>query len=583
MPMNRAMHQHSAPQGFSAPEENELPNLLQHDRLSKTADRKFRDKSMARRESRSFGGGEEKSPLQNEFSAQQSDAPANAFPLKAEPLVRWRAAAKIQSYLAKFRSSKTSISPAEVCKVEVRSHQPRTHHWPEEPDAPSREDLEALTELEAMLLKQHSSIAAAFKFISNCVRTGKADGHNFNKREFRIALHLKCSKEAAFYNLAGDKLEQMFDKLLRLFRKRGDEITKADFLRFPELLSREKTLQQRLLSSGDKMEQMFDICADDEMLIGDRLQERLEEPIGSSEEARDLLQKAAVALELEPCRSTNVLFQIASSSCSSGAIPSRLASSISHILQIAHEFGSPTPGVKLDVLLAGWNLCQSLAKQVVALGVPPTSSPPPHTSEKFSKTSRVATKFRKKLAYQRKVDVGATQPAQDHQHQSYENDCNEVFWQVVSTEEVLWNLGCGAEVLNDEDFKTLLYASWTLFDSFDAVGRLLGPVGWGRLRPKLDALAALSLQPQVLRESPVQARLQLQNAGVLLQQIASICEADPRLARISGLFGASFLADRLCSTANASVNLLDGFGGSAAAQVNRSAAAVGDVLRRHVE
>merc|ERR1712193_496927 len=71
---------------------------------------------------------------------------------------------------------------------------------------------------------------------------------------------------------------------------------------------------------------------------------------------------------------------------------------------------------------------------------------------------------------------------------------------------------------------------------------------------------------------------QLQNAGVVLQQIASMCQADPRLARIAGLFGASLLADRICSTANASVNFADGAVGSAAAQVNRSAAAVTEEL-----
>jgi len=138
-------------------------------------------------------------------------------------------------------------------------------------------------------------------------------------------------------------------------------------------------------------------------------------------------------------------------------------------------------------------------------------------------------------------------------------------------------VGCGAEVLNEEDFKTLLRTAWDLFDNFDAVGCLLGPVGWGRMRPKIDALAGLTLKQHAIAQS------HLQNAGVLLQQVASMSEADPRLGRIAALYGTSFLADRICSTVNRYVNIADGGMGSAAAQVNRSCCALTEELMLHEE
>lgn len=103
------------------------------------------------------------------------------------------------------------------------------------------------------------------------------------------------------------------------------------------------------------------------------------------------------------------------------------------------------------------------------------------------------------------------------------------------------------------------------------------------MRPKLDALVALNLEQHLFGKDRERARTQLQNTGILLRQIASMCQADPRLARIAALFGVSFLADRMRSTANASVNFADGALSSAAAQVNRSAAAVNEELRFHVE
>jgi hypothetical protein len=245
--------------------------------------------------------------------------------------------------------------------------------------------------------------------------------------------------------------------------------------------------------------------------------------------------------------------------------------------------------VKLDVLLAGWTLCAALAKQVIALGAPPSPSPPTPLSTKNQKPLKQARSPSKPKGitfgrkYQCKVDASLTLSSQDHQCQNHESDCKAAFWQALPTDEVLWNVGCGAEVLKDDDFKALLRVAWALFDDFDAVVLLLGPVGMGRLRPKLDALAALNLKPHVDGKDREHARIHLQNAATLLQQIASICEADPRLARIAALFGVSFLADRIRSSVNASVNFTDGAMGSAAAQVNRSVASVESELTLQVE
>jgi len=94
-----------------------------------------------------------------------------------------------------------------------------------------------------------------------------------------------------------DRLEQMFDRLLKLFRRRDCDISKNEFVRFPELLSREKVLQERVADyNGD-------------VLIGSRLLNRFNS-IRSSEDALEVFQKTVVALELEPCRTTNILYQI---------------------------------------------------------------------------------------------------------------------------------------------------------------------------------------------------------------------------------------------------------------------------------
>jgi len=580
-------------------QESELPNLLRRRMKCKTA----HGNRLPGRDCKSTGEIAFQSQLslesskshinisdmqkrEEKFGEMLSEPCPKAFPLQAAPLLRWRAAAKIQGILGKFRKRKAPTD-ASACKEEISpslvpecSHNTWVHHWPEEPDAPSHEDLEALTQLEPMLLEQHGSMVAAHRFITNrqVLKNPSSADAGFSKREFRIALLLKCSKEAATFSC--DRLEQMFDRLLSLLRKRDGDITKAEFLRFPELLSREKALHARLQGNEDE-----------QLLLGSRLRERLVGPIQSSEEALELLQKVAVAIEIEPCRTTNLLFQIGNSSSSSDGLPSGLASAIGNVMKIVHEFGAPNTGVKHDVLIAGWTLCNALAKQVIALGALPVATSPPSSAEKnekLSKTAGVPSRLGKK--YQSKVvrpepkaDVGVPSASNDGNGQSYEHECSVAFWQALSIGEVLWNVGCGAEVLNDEDFKTILQTSWGLFDSFDAVSCLLGPVGWGRLRPRLDALAALSLQPHVLSRDPAHAQSQLQNAGTLLQQIASMCEADPRLARIAALFGASFIADRVRSTANGSVDLIHGTAASAAAQVNRSAAAVTAELSQHVE
>lgn len=522
-----------------------------------------------------------------------------AFPLKAAPLKRWRAAAKIQSYLAKWRKHKgRSMSDPNpqvgVFRVAVSEPSKQTwiQHWPEEPDAPTKEDLDELTELESLLTKHHGTIAASCTFVMNCIKNipGSSAEYIMTKRDLTIALKLMARKEATEQVLHQkqensfpdcDRLEQMFDRLLKLFRRRDCDISKNEFVRFPELLSREKVLQERVADyNGD-------------VLIGSRLLNRFNS-IRSSEDALEVFQKTVVALELEPCRTTNILYQI--SSASGGA--SGLTSVISNITRIAQQFGGPNQGVRLNVLLASWTLCAALAKQVIALGVPTPLGAPvctPDSSKNKSKLKsptfklrignrdfhkQLPSKFGKK--YKVKVDP-SPEASREDQIQKHEGECKMAFWQALPTGEILWNLSCGAEVLNNEEFKTLVSTAWGLFDAFDAVACLLGPVGLGRMRPKLDALLTVNLEPHVLGKDPEHARSQLQNAGVVLQQIASMCQADPRLARIAGLFGASLLADRICSTANASVNFADGAVGSAAAQVNRSAAAVTEELWEHVD
>merc|ERR1712224_57894 len=95
-----------------------------------------------------------------------------AFPCKVAPLMRWKAAAKIQGYLkkwTKFGRAMSDPSPdVGSLRVEIAesSSQTRIQYWPEEPEAPTQEDLEALTELEAALIEQHGTLAAAYKFIS---------------------------------------------------------------------------------------------------------------------------------------------------------------------------------------------------------------------------------------------------------------------------------------------------------------------------------------------------------------------------------------------------------------------------------
>jgi hypothetical protein len=599
----------AAPHSTPFADEQELPNLLgRHKRPCKTAhaNRKLAPESkstggfhgtflrqMSIESSKSLGVGDTKLEVESQMSISESevsgvsDACHKAFPLKAEPLKRWRAAAKIQGYLAKWRkcsSATVSTTAAEGTKIEVAQRLPQSwvQHWPEEPEAPTAHDLEALGELESMLIEHHGTMVAAHKFISNCVKKpGNADC-SITKRELRIALHLKASKNGVLpKSPGGDQLDQMFDKLLALLRKRGDEISRAEFLRFPELLDREKALRDSLLSSG---------ISNEDLLLGSRLGKRLAEPISSPAEARDLLQKAIVALQLEPTRTTNLLFGIGNAPRGS-SIPTGLTSAIGSIMQIARQFGAPQPGVKLDVLVASWTLCDAFAKQVIAFGAPVPSGPEtckstknqklakPSVSSKTKGSDRSKSLFGRK--YQCKVEVGHTLTVQPP-HDSHENECRAAFWQGLSGDEVLWNVACGAEVLNDEDFKTLRATAWDLFDNFDAVGCLLGPVGWGRMRPKLDALAAMHLQQHVFRRDE-DARSHLQNAVVVFQQIASMCEADPRLARIAALYGATFLADRICSTANRCVNFADEAVGCAAAHLIRSGNSITEGLGLHVE
>eukprot|EP00746_Dinoflagellata_sp_MGD_P164541 gnl/MRDRNA2_/MRDRNA2_93226_c0_seq1.p1 gnl/MRDRNA2_/MRDRNA2_93226_c0~~gnl/MRDRNA2_/MRDRNA2_93226_c0_seq1.p1 ORF type:complete len:679 (+),score=146.33 gnl/MRDRNA2_/MRDRNA2_93226_c0_seq1:88-2124(+) len=523
------------------------------------------------------------------FSSEESitsDPGPKAFPVKAEPLKRWRAAAKIQGYLAKWRKGK-KVGPTvqeEGIKIEIGRQSPRSwvQYWPDEFDAPTPDDLNMLTELESMLIEDHGTMPAAYKFIINCVKNPGNAEPNMTSREFRIALHLKASKEGALPSSPrGNQLDRMFDKLLALLRKTGGEISKAEFLRFPELLEREKALRKSLVNCG---------IQEEDILLGSKLRERLQGPISGPEEVRDLFKKSLVALELEPARTTNLFFQLGNAPRESGA-PNGLTLAIQGIMQIARQFGGLNLSVKPDVLVAGWTLCNALAKQVIALGAPMPSTPdpsknrrlaPPSVSSKSkSRAKSLVTKL-PKMENARKYLCRAqdsSAQASKSPNETYENECKAALWKGLPTDEVLWSVGRGAEVLNHENFKTLLRTAWDLFDSFDAVDCLMGPVGWGRMRPKLDALAALNLQ-QYNQED---AQSDLQSAVVLLQQIASMCEADPRLARIAALYGATFLADRIRSTANSYANFDDERVGCAVAQANRGGTRVTEVLELHVE
>lgn len=580
-PLRRGMLMGSQKNPVQPVDENRLPNLLDscredHPWRTSHSNRKFAASksegalisSPSFDNSKCLGGRD--SNLFQELGVSSSDHAVGSdqchktFPLKAVPLKRWRAAATIQSYLSKWRKGKGQAMPnPKVHEVSEPLSQASLLRWPEEPNALTPEDLEALTELESTLLEHHGTLSAAYKFIINCVRNAGSYEPDITKREFRIALHLKSSQEARIQNTPGwDRDEHMFDKLLRLLRKHDGDISKAEFLRFPELLIREKSLQE-LATDANR-----------ELLLGTRLWQRFVGPIETAQGALELFQKSVVALQLEPSRTTNILFGIASAA----ANPSGLTLTISNIMRIAHQFGGSKHGVGLDVLLAGWNLCSALAKRVINLGAP-------FSTKKHIQPAKLSKgKVLGKLGggkYHRKVED--SMESNDVDNETHEHEWHVAFWQALQIGEVLWNVGCGAEVLNDGDFKSLLHAAWGLFDDFDAIVYHLGPVGWGRMRPKLDALVALNLEQHLFGKDRERARTQLQNTGILLRQIASMCQADPRLARIAALFGVSFLADRMRSTANASVNFADGAFSSAAAQVNRSAAAVNEELRFHVE
>jgi len=492
-----------------------------------------------------------------------------AFPVKPEPIMRWRAAAKIKAHLKKWRSKVSSQTRqlAEVAELQEPAAPARNQLWLEEPELPTQEDLEALTELEALLRGHHDNLEAAYKFIITCVKNPTKGTTGFTKRELKIALSLKCSKEAirsGAQKIENERLESfgnMFESLLSLLRKQGaDEVPRSEFLRFPELLQREKDLQSHLRSSNHR----------EKLQIDSMLQQGFTGPLQSSDEALELLEKAIVALDLSPGRTANVLCGIAGSATT----PSdALASGIGTIMRVVNQFVAPNTSTKFDVLVAGWTLCSALTKQVVSLEAQSDRSSSVQSCQQKSAT-KLAAKFTRK--YQTKMQVAPSSS-------SKQDEMNATFWQALPPGELLWNLGYGAEVLDDMDFKSLLCTSWSLFDSFDSAGYLLGPVGLGRLRPRLDSLAELDLDPDLLSRDPEHACVQLGKAGVLLQQITVMIEGDPRLARIAALFGTSYVANRIRSTANSFVNLVEGAAGSAAAQVNRSALALADLLSNDVE
>lgn len=580
-------------------EEEQLPNLLKrHVRHCKTAEGSKRPKCIGpqrdtlselrklesskslvanRRYPWRYGYEQQKEMSQGQWGHTLSAPNERVFPVKPAPMVRWRAAARIQAHLKKWRSSMAS-KPSQFNEIagepSAPSSGPPNQLWPEEPALPTQEDIEALTTLEALLLEHHGSLEAAFKYITNCVK----DATGFSKRKLKIALNLKSSKKGEPQKLESESLvsfDHMYDSLLALLRKNGaDEVPRAEFLRFPDLLKREKDLQSRLLVSHRGWGCLvIRTTGDGELLIGSRLQQRLAGRLHSAGEALELLEKVSVALQVEPGRTANLICQIDGPV----ATPSdALASGIRSIMRIIHEFGAPNTGMKFDVLIAGWTLCNALTKQVRSLVAQSEQQSPvkPCQNKTTSKLTKITCKF--KIKHSARVEVAPLPCGSDC-------EINAALWRALPPGEVLWNLGCGAEVLDDHDFKTLLRTSWSLFDGCDVAGHLLGPVGLGRLRPRLDSLADLILEPEVLKRDPEHAHVQLGNAGVLLQQITCMVEADPRLARIAALFGTSYLANRIRSTANSFVNLVEGSAGSAAAQVNRSASAVAEAMSQDVE
>lgn len=514
-----------------------------------------------------------------------------AFQPKTKSLQRWSAASKIKSILAfRLKSKRTDVRTYNLETCEPTACKPGQqgssasdcHKWQDEPNPPDFQQLEALMQLKAILLEQHGSMAQAFKHIA---KSSGRDG-SITKRDLRMALHLMSSKNLATAPLPD--ADQVFTALLALFRRSEGEICNADFLRFPEMLEREKALRLQLMSP---------ISVDgNELLLGAKLAQRLASGVESPAAANDLLQKLAVALELEPRRTTNLLME--RGPISSGPLGG-VKAGLEYIVGLTDEFGAPKAGARLTSLIAGWALCGAFTRQAVALGAVPRptgkDSQPSEPAKSRGSAPSSMMRVKKAVATKMKKSAKSEKPQQSmpasNGEDSHENACHNALWEALPPGKILWTVAHGAEQLNDDDFEQLLKAAWAIFDNFNAVDWVLGPVGLTRLRPKLDELAALRLRHCALSKDLDNARAQLGSSHMLLQQVASMCAADPRLASTAALYGVPFLAERARCCANASVNLVadeaDASQGrataAAAAQLNRVAAKLAADLMPHVE
>lgn len=518
--------------------------------------------------------------------------PPKSFQPKAESLQqRWSAASKIKAILSmRLKSKKADVKPCDLKASEPTAEEKGSsanacHKWQDEPNPPDFQHLEALMQLESILLKQHGSMTEAFKHIA---QTSGRDT-SITKRDLRVALHFMSSKDLATGPLPD--ADKVFTALLFLFRSSEGEISCADFLRFPELVEREKAVRLQLLSPIGVDDVMWD-----EPLLGDKLAQRLASGVESPEAANELLQKLAVALKVEPRRTANILMERGKI----GAGPAGgVKAGLQYIVSLTDEFGAPKAGTRLTSLIAGWALCDAFTRQAIALGALPRSagkdSAPSEPVKSMGSVASSMMKVKKAVGRKMKKNV-TTEKLQETMlsprgEDSHENACRNALWEALPPGKVLWNVAHGAETLNEDDFEQLLCAAWAIFDSFNAVEWLLGPVGITRLRPKLDELAALRLRRCAISKDLDDARAELVRSHVLLQQIATMCVADPRLASTAALYGVPFLAERARCCANASVNLVaeeavtsQGRATAvAAAQLNRVVASFSTNLMPHVE
>lgn len=509
-----------------------------------------------------------------------------AFQLKNESLQRWSAASTIKAHLSCWLKSKN--------KTAVQMHHSSQHEstkgkgcqlWQDEPEPPNSSQVAALLQLKSILLEQHDDIVAAFQFIAK--NSGR--DASFTKRDLRTAIDLIKSSSKKEAETSLPEADHTFGALLALYRQSGPEMSMADFVRFPELLEREQIFRKQLMSPI--------LVDDDQLLLGKRLDQRLKSGVDNPAEAHELLQNLSAALAFQPRCTSNVLMQ--------NGQGSGIKAGLDYIVSLTDEFGAPKQGVRLDALIAGWELCSAFTNQAVAFGPAKAQQLPERAANasnlKSTKPTKKAGAVASSLARVTKAisgkgrkdkDVSSPSPVPSRgEVPSHEESCREALWAALPPGKMLLSLAHGAETLNDEDFERLLRTAWTIFDRFDAVAWLLGPVGLTRLRSKLDELATLRLRPSALACDLDDAHATLLRSNDMLQKIASMCAADPRLARTAALFGASFLAERARCRVNSSVNLVTDEAATpqgratavATALLNRTAASLATALMPHVE